>query len=78
MASATSVVIASLYRVARCTGVKKLICQVRVTNATAPVCRICTFANTAINFTSDLCFVDATVDRATVSEVPQLHTLRIF
>lgn len=77
-APATSLVTASLYRVARCTGARKLICQVRVTNSSAGVCRVCTFANTAVNFTTDLYYVDATVDRGTVSEVPQLHTLRIF
>jgi hypothetical protein len=78
VAPATSVVSASLYRVTRCTGARTLICSVRLTNTTAPVCKTCTFANTAINFTSDLYYIDAIVDRGTVSEVPWLHTLRIF
>ena len=72
-----SVVDATLYRVRRCNGEQQIICQVRVADA-LKTCRTCTFANNAINFTNDLYYVRVAVDRATVGEVPLVHTLRIF
>ncbi|HZT32137.1 MAG TPA: hypothetical protein VFA33_19770 [Bryobacteraceae bacterium] len=77
-APGASSVTAALFRVARCTGKRTLICSVRIVQATTGVCKVCTFANTAVNFTADLFYVDATVARSTPSEQPFLHTLRIF
>jgi len=76
---ATSFVQATLYRVIRCTGAQTIICTTpKITGSDQAVCKNCTFAATAINFLNDLYYVRVVVDRATVSEVPKVHTLRIF
>jgi hypothetical protein len=76
---ATSYVQATLYRVVRCTGAQTIICQTpRITGSDQAGCKTCTFVNTAVNFTNDLYSVRVIVDRATPSEQPRVHTLRIF
>ena len=69
---------AILYRVSRCTGQQAIICRTRIAQSTTGVCKTCTFANTAINFTTDLYYVDVQVARVATAEVPLVHNLRIF
>lgn len=69
---------ATLYRVYRCNGVKAVICQVRVAQATSGTCNTCVFAANAVDFTSFLYFVDVNVDRTAVAEMPFVNTLRIY
>lgn len=77
-APATSVVAATLYKVNPCTGAQAVVCSTRVTNSSAGTCKACTFAAGTINFATTLYYVRVTVDRNTPSELPLLHTLRIF
>jgi hypothetical protein len=77
-APATSTVDATLYRVYRCTGAQSVVCQVRVAQTDAGTCRYCTFPAGSIDFGNYLYYVRVAVDRNTVTENPQVHTLRIY
>jgi hypothetical protein len=77
-APATSTVDAALYRVYRCTGAQSIVCQVRVAQTDAGICRYCTFPAGSVDFGNYLYYVRVAVDRNTAAENPQVHTLRIY
>lgn len=76
-APGTSFVTAQLYQVDPCTGAQKLICQDRIVQAPNGTCVKCTFTATTVDFGRANYYVRVLMDRATPSENPLLHGLRI-
>lgn len=75
---ATMAVTASLVRVNACTGAAVVVCTVTSLNSATPVCNRCTFAAGAVNFATNLYYVEVRLTRTTAASNPIAHTLRIF
>lgn len=73
-----TVVAAKLFLIRSCDLQQELICTAQNRSGDAP-CARCTFANTAVDFTSNLYYVEVTLTRATAqTPTPRLHTLRLL
>jgi hypothetical protein len=79
-APGTSNIAATFYRVNRCTGAQRVLCQVGLSGTTTATCRPCTVPAVwlPIDFSNFLYYVRVEVDRNTPGELPWVHTLRVF
>lgn len=73
-----TIIEASLFRIKSCDLQPVLICTARNRSGDTP-CARCTFANTAVDFTGSLYYVEVSLTRPTAqTPTPRLHTLRLF
>jgi hypothetical protein len=77
--NAATSVRADLFRVDPCSGVQTLLCTMTSTDASAPTCKVCTFAPGSINFAASVYYAQVTLTRsASTAPAPSLFSLRIF
>jgi hypothetical protein len=75
--TATDPIVATLYRVNPCTGLRTAICTTTNTlGSSTGACTSCSFPSNTFNFTSFLYYVEVSITRADTNS-PQLSTLRI-
>jgi hypothetical protein len=75
--STTDPVVATLYRVNPCTGLRTTICTATNTlGSSSGACASCSFASNTFNFASFLYYVEVSITRTDTAS-PQLSTLRI-
>ena len=73
-----TIIEAKLFQIKACDVQQVLICTARNRSGDTP-CARCTFANTAVDFNSNLYYVEVTLTRANAqTPSPRLHTLRLF
>lgn len=70
-----SLITATLYGVAAATGARTAICS--VSSVTTTTNRSCTFSSTALDFSANAYYVEATIDRSSTSQRPTLNYLSI-
>ena len=74
----STIIEASLFQIRSCDQQQVLICTARNRSGDTP-CARCTFPNTAVDFTSNLYYVEVTLTRPNAQNpTPRLHTLRLF
>ena len=72
-----TIVEGKLFQIRSCDTQQVLICTARNRSGDTP-CALCTFNNTAVDFTTNLYYVEVTLTRgSTQTPSPRLHTLRL-
>ncbi|HEX7176849.1 MAG TPA: hypothetical protein VF240_16425 [Pyrinomonadaceae bacterium] len=73
----STIIEASLFQIRSCDQQQVLICTARNRSGDTP-CARCTFANSAVDFTNNLYYVEVTLSRGSAqTPSPRLHTLRL-
>jgi len=74
----STIVEAKLFQIRSCDLQQTLICTARNRSGDTP-CALCSFANNAVDFTTNLYYVEVTLSRGSVqTPSPRLHTLRLI